>query len=194
MKEKIATISVLTNVILAGGKLAVGFITGSGAVFAEGLHSGMDILSSLISYIGIKISKNPVDEKHPYGHYKFEVLAGLIITIILFLAGLFVLGEAIHQFKSPSPVSIGYLSLGIMLVSAVINEVMARLKIAYGKKENSVSLLSYGIHSRIDVYISLAVVIGLFFNQILVLHRFNTGFFDRFIYYQRIFFFRKRSG
>jgi len=162
MKEKIATISILANVILAGGKLIAGFITGSGAVFAEGLHSGMDILSSAISFTGIKIAKKPVDKKHPYGHYKFEVLAGLIITIILFLTGLFIMGESIRELKNPSPVNIGYLALGVMLASAVINEIMARLKIHYGKKENSVSLLSDGIHSRVDVYASLVVLAGLF--------------------------------
>jgi len=62
---------------------------------------------------------------------------------------------------TPSPTSIGYLALGVMLASAVINEIMARLKITYGKKENSVSLLSDGIHSRVDVYASLVVLIGL---------------------------------
>jgi len=155
----------LANVILAGGKLIAGFLTGSGAVFAEGLHSGMDILSSAISLVGIKIAKKPVDKKHPYGHYKFEVLAGLIITIILFLTGLFIVMESIREFKNPSPVSIGYLALGVMLVSAVINEIMARLKIHYGKKENSVSLLSDGVHSRVDVYASLAVLAGLFLTK-----------------------------
>jgi len=161
MKEKVAAISILANVILAAGKLTAGFLAGSGAVFAEGLHSGMDILSSAISFIGIKIAKKPVDKKHPYGHYKFEVLAGLIITIILFLTGLFIVFEAIREFKNPSPINIGYLALSVMLISAVINEIMARLKIHYGKKENSVSLLSDGVHSRVDVFASLAVFVGL---------------------------------
>jgi len=165
MKEKIAAISISANVILAGGKLIAGFITGSGAVFAEGLHSGMDILSSAISFVGIKIAKKPVDKKHPYGHYKFEVLAGFIITIILFLTGLFIVVESIREFRNPSPVTIGYLALGVMLASAVINEIMARLKIHYGKKENSVSLLSDGVHSRVDVYASLAVLAGLFLTK-----------------------------
>ena len=165
MKEKVAIISILANVFLAGGKLIVGFISGSSAVFADGLHSGMDIFSSAISFIGIKIAKKPVDKKHPYGHYKFEVLAGLVITIILFLTGLFILIESISGFKNPSPVTIGYLALGVMLISAVINEIMARLKIYYGKKENSVALLSDGIHSRVDVYASLMVLIGLFFTE-----------------------------
>jgi len=165
MKEKIAAISILANVILAVGKLVAGFIAGSGAVFADGLHSGMDILSSAISFVGIKIAKKPVDEKHPYGHYKFEVLGGLIITTILFLTGLFIIGESIREFRNPSPVTIGYLALGVMLASAAINEMMARLKIHYGKKENSVSLLSDGIHSRVDVYSSLVVLVGLFFTK-----------------------------
>jgi len=162
---KIALISIFANVILAGGKLAAGFIAGSGAVFAEGLHSGMDILSSTISFAGIKMAKKPVDQKHPYGHYKFEVLAGLTITIILFLTGLFIISESIREFKNPSPVTIGYLALGVMLASAVINEIMARLKIHYGKKENSVALLSDGVHSRVDVYASLVVLAGLFLTK-----------------------------
>src|SRR3989338_6277728 len=149
MKEKIAAISIFANIILAGGKLIVGFIAGSGAVFADGLHSGMDILSSAISFVGIKIAQKPVDQKHPYGHYKFEVLAGLVITIILFLTGGFIVMESIREFKNPSSISVGYLAVGVMLISAVVNEIMARLKIKYGKKENSVSLLSDGIHSRV---------------------------------------------
>jgi len=165
MKEKIALISILANVFLAAGKLIVGFIVGSGAVFAEGLHSSMDILSSGISFIGIKIAKKPVDKNHPYGHYKFEVLAGLLITIILFLTGGFILWEAVQKFRNPSQVVVGYLALGVMFVSAVVNEIMSRLKIKYGKKENSVSLLSDGVHSRVDVYASIAVFLGLFLTE-----------------------------
>jgi len=162
MKEKVAVVSILANVFLAGGKLVAGFLAGSGAVFAEGLHSGMDVLSSGISLAGIKIAKKPVDGKHPYGHYKFEVLAGLFITVILFLTGVFILWDSVQKFMSPSSVTVGYLAVGVMLGSAAVNEVMARLKIKYGKKENSVALLSDGIHSRVDVWASLVVLAGLF--------------------------------
>ncbi len=165
MKEKIAITSILANVFLAGGKLTVGLASNSSAIFAEGLHSGMDILSSAISFAGIKIAKKPVDKKHPYGHYKFEVLAGLIITIILFLTGAFIISESIREFSNPSSVTIGYLALSVMLISAIVNEIMARLKIKYGKKENSVSLLSDGVHSRVDVYASLVVLAGLFLTK-----------------------------
>ena len=161
MKEKIAGLSVFVNFILALGKIIVGLLANSAAILAEGIHSGMDILSSAIGLIGIKISKKPVDKNHPYGHYKFEVLAGVIITTILFITGIWIIYKAYLGFSEPSLVKISYLALGVMLFSAVINEIMARIKIYYGKKENSVSLLSDGVHSRIDVYASIAVLIGL---------------------------------
>jgi len=165
MKSKISLIAVLANLFLAVGKITAGFLSGSGAVMAEGFHSGVDIFSSIISFIGIKTAKKPVDKKHPYGHYKFEVLAGLIITIILFLTGLFVILEAVRELRNPSPVQVSYLALGVMLVSVLVNEIMARLKIKYGKQENSIALLSDGIHSRVDVYSSLIIFIGLFLTK-----------------------------
>ncbi len=161
MKEKIAGIAVFANLLLAIGKLIVGFLTGATSIFAEGIHSAMDVLSSGIGFIGIKLAKKPVDKKHPYGHHKFEVLSGLIITIILFLTGAFIVFDSFRKFQNPSSINIGYLALGIMIFSALINEIMARLKIYYGKKENSISLLSDGIHSRVDVWASIAVLIGL---------------------------------
>jgi len=161
MKEKIAFYSFLVNFVLAVGKLIVGFIAGSASVIAEGMHSGMDVVSSIVIFFGIKVSGKPSDEKHPYGYQKFEVLSGVLVTLLLFGSGLWVLYEAYQGFLEPEIISLSYIALGVMLFSAVLNEAMARLKIYYGKKENSVSLLSDGVHDRVDVYTSIAVVIGL---------------------------------
>jgi len=161
VKEKVAIISILANVILAGGKIIVGVFSGSAAILAEGIHSFMDIFSSAVGYIGIRISQKPEDEKHPFGHYKFEVLAGAIITLILLVTGLGIMWEAYKNFLNPEKIEIGYLAFGIMIFSAAVNEIMARLKIHFGKKENSVALLSDGLHSRVDVFASLAVFVGL---------------------------------
>jgi cation diffusion facilitator family transporter len=165
MKEKVALLSVLANFILAGGKITVGVFSNSAAILAEGLHSFMDIFSSAVSYLGIRTSKRPSDEKHPYGYYKFEVLAGTIITVILLITGAGIVYDALQSFLSPAEVTIGYLAFGIMAFSAIVNEIMARIKIHFGKKENSISLLSDGIHSRVDVYASLAILLGLFFTN-----------------------------
>ena len=161
MKEKIAGLSIFVNFILGFGKILVGMLSGSASIFAEGLHSGMDVFSSFISFLGIRISKKPVDERHPYGHYKFEVLAGLVITLILFLTGAFIMFGAYREFNNPSLIEVSYLALGIMAFSTIVNEVIARIKMHYGKKENSVALLSDGVHSRVDVFTSIAVFAGL---------------------------------
>lgn len=165
MKEKIALLSVLANFVLAGGKIAVGVFSNSAAILAEGLHSFMDIFSSAVGYAGIRISKKPEDPKHPYGHYKFEVLAGVIITLVLLATGLGIMWEAYRSFLNLEKIEIGYLAFGIMIFSAAVNEVMARLKIHFGKKENSIALLSDGLHSRVDVFASLAVFAGLFLTK-----------------------------
>jgi cation diffusion facilitator family transporter len=160
-KEKISIASIFVNIMLAVFKLFVGFISMSSAILAEGVHSGMDIVSSGINYLGIRASKKPVDKEHPYGHYKSEVISGFMITIILFLSSLWIIYEAANDFFATKVLEISYLALGVMIASAVVNEVMARLKFKYGKKYDSVSLVADATHSRIDVLTSVGVLAGL---------------------------------
>jgi cation diffusion facilitator family transporter len=94
----------------------------------------MDIFSSLISFLGIRISKKPADKEHPFGHWKFEVLAGIIITLILLSTGILILKESFKKFRNPVPIEMPFLALSIMAVSAGINLVMSQLKINVGKK------------------------------------------------------------
>jgi cation diffusion facilitator family transporter len=164
-KENISLIAVAANLVLAFSKIFVGLISKSSAVIAEGLHSGMDIISSAISFIGIKAAKKPVDKKHPYGHYKMEIFAGFVITLILLATSLWIVYEAIAGLYTAKELLITPLTLGVMLFSAVVNEVMARLKIKYGKKHESMALIADGQHSRVDVLASVAVFIGLFLTR-----------------------------
>lgn len=165
MKEKIAIVSIAVNAVLALGKISIGLIAKSTSILAEGIHSFMDIISSAVGYVGIKISEKPSDERHPYGHYKFENLSGTIITFILFITGGGIIYEAYQGILNPKSVNLNYLSFGVMILSAIVNEVMSRLKIHFGKKEDSIALLSDGFHSRVDVYASLAVFGGLFLTK-----------------------------
>ena len=122
MKQKIVIISVAVNIFLFISKLAVGLLSRSSSILAEGIDSGTDIISSVISSMGIRATEKPVDEKHPYGHYKFEVFSGLLITTILFLTGVGVVYSAYKEFFLFTEVKVGYLSLGVLLFSAVVNE------------------------------------------------------------------------
>lgn len=160
METRIAAIGLLANIALAAGKIAAGLLSRSSAVLAEGLHSGMDVISSGISLVGVRASREPVDEGHPYGHYKAEVIAGLFITMIPFMTAVWIIFEATISLTSPRTPVVGIVSVGVMAISAVINKAMARLKIMYGRKHDSLSLLSDGVHSRVDVFTSLAVLGG----------------------------------
>ncbi len=160
-KESVSVAAVIVNVFLAVAKIFVGLLSRSSAIVAEGIHSGMDIVSSGINYIGIKVAKKPVDKEHPYGHYKSEVISGFFITIILFASAVWIIYEATLSFLGPKSVDVSYLALGVMMVSAVVNEVMARIKFRVGKKHESVSLIADAMHSRVDVLTSLGVLVGL---------------------------------
>jgi cation diffusion facilitator family transporter len=161
MKERISIIGIIVNTILTAGKIFVGIVTGSALILAEGLHSLSDVFASIVGYAGIKISQKPSDKKHPYGHYKFEVLSGLIITIILLGAGISAIYEAYRGFIRPEELKFSAVAFAVMIVAAIANEIMAKVKTAYGGKENSISLISDGAHSQVDVYASLGVVAGL---------------------------------
>lgn len=162
MKEKIAIISVLANFILAATKILMGYFSSSASVLAEGFHSLTDIFSSLIGYAGIKVSQKKEDKKHPYGHYKYEVLSAMVITLILFATGIGVIYDAYKNYLDPTKVEVNYLLVGAMVLSTLINFATSKIKIYYGKKENSLTLLSDGTHDKADVLTSIVVLLGLF--------------------------------
>jgi len=162
MKEKIAIFSILANVVLAIIKILMGYFSASAAVLAEGFHSLSDIISSTIGYFGIKVSQKKADKKHPYGHYKFEVLSAVIITLILLATGIGILYDAYKNYLNPTQIKVNYLLVGVMVLSTIINFVTSKIKIYYGKKENSLTLLSDGTHDKADVLVSLTVLLGLF--------------------------------
>lgn len=167
MKDKgkliISFIAVITNLLLAAGKVIVGIISKSTAIIADGINSSTDVIASLIGYIGIKAADKPADKEHPYGHGKAEVISGFIITLIIFISGIWILYDAIKGFFNDQELSISYLAFIVMGSSALINGIMSYVKVHYGKRYDSISLVSDGVHSRIDLIVSLAIFIGLFF-------------------------------
>lgn len=159
--EKVSIISTIVNFVLAVFKLVAGLIVGSVALIADAIHSGLDVFSSLVTFLGIKTAKKPVDEKHPYGFYRAETLAGLIVALLLALSAVWIIYEGINRFLKLEPVIFTFWAIGLMVVSMVVNEGMARLKFYYGRKYESLSLVADAEHSRADVISSFGVLVGL---------------------------------
>ncbi len=161
-KEKVSIISVLINILLSALKLTVGFFINSIALISDGIHSFLDIISSIISYLGIKIAQKPVDEKHPYGYYVAETLAGLGVTILLAISAGWIIYEGIEQIINQTTIKLSIWGFVVVIISIILNEVIARLKFKYGEKEESLALIADAEHSRADAISSIGVLIGLF--------------------------------
>jgi len=162
MKEKISLLSTFVNVLLAIGKAIAGLLSGSVALIAEAIHSGLDIFSSAITYFGIRVAKKPADKEHPYGYYNAETVTSFIIAVLLFATGLWIIYKGVGSLSDESEEVFTTLGLIVMGISAIVNEIMARVKLHYGQKENSLPLISDAEHSRVDVWASVGVFLGLF--------------------------------
>jgi len=165
MKEKISLWGILVNSFLAAGKITVGIFSHSASILADGFHSLADIFSSFIGYWGIKKAQKPADERHPYGHFKFEVLGGIVIVLFLVAAGIEAIVEAYKSYADPQKINLSYWTFTIMLISVIFNLATSQVKIYYGKKENSLTLLTDGMHDKADVLASGAVLLGLFLSR-----------------------------
>jgi len=161
-KEKVSIISTFVNVLLGASKLFVGLLSNSATLIADGIHSTLDVLSSFVTFLGIRSSQKPADVKHPYGHYAKETLAGLIVALLLAVTGGWIIYEGITQLISPEEVDINMWGYAVVIASIVINEVMARIKFRYGKEGESLALIGDAKHSRADAISSVGVLAGLF--------------------------------
>ncbi len=161
-KESVSILSTLANLVLGLLKIGLGLAAQSSALLAEGLHSGIDVFSSGITFVGIKIAKKEPTKEHPYGWGQAEVLAGLAVTLFLGLAGVQIIRDAVDTISTGEHgAEITFLPLLVMIISVVVNEVLARLKISIGQREESLALIADGKHSRVDVLSSTAVLFGL---------------------------------
>ena len=155
-QEKVSILSTFVNFGLAVSKLFFGLAIGSTALIADGVHSGLDIFSSFGTYLGIRFAKKPVDEKHPYGHYRAETLAGLFVTIFLAISAIWIIYEAIGKlYEEEQKVFFSIGAIILIIVTIIINEAMARLKFYYGRKHESISLVADAEHTRADVLSSI---------------------------------------
>lgn len=160
-KINVAMLSVLSNTTLVCLKLFVGILIGSVAVISEAIHSLIDLLASAVALFAVRTSGQPADEGHSFGHGKFESLSGTIEALLIFVAAIWIIYESAHKLMHPSPIlTVGW-GVGVMLVSSLINAIVARRLFSVGKQTDSLALQADGMHLLTDVYTSLGVMTGL---------------------------------
>lgn len=156
--QQILFIILLANLLVATLKLIIGSIIKSASMTADGFHSLSDGSSNIVGLIGIHFASKPEDKEHPYGHNKYETLAGLLIAMMLFFAGGNIILGAIKRFKEPLFPEITIISLMVLVFTLIVNIIVSVTEYRKGKELNSQILISDSMHTRSDIYISLGVL------------------------------------
>jgi cation diffusion facilitator family transporter len=161
-KVKIARLSIFSNTLLIVLKLIVGLVSGSVSIISEAIHSSMDLLAAIIAFMSVRVSDNPPDSRHPYGHGKIENISGVIEALLIFIAAIWIIFEAVKKLLGDE-IILDTIALGsaVMVVSALVNTYVARRLYKVAKETNSVALEADALHLKTDVYTSLGVAAGL---------------------------------
>lgn len=166
--ERGALLSIVTYIILSASKLIIGRLFFSEALFADGLNNFTDVISSILVLVGLKISRRPADTNHPYGHWKFETIASLITSFIMFFIGIEVLRNAWDSWRSastttPSMISaiVGFISGLIMLAVYRYNQQLAEKIHSLGLKATAKDNLSDAMTSFSTAIAVLAATFGM---------------------------------
>ena len=169
-KAKVVRLSIASNTTLIVLKLIVGIATGAVSIISEAIHSLMDLAAALIAYFSVKFAGKPPDETHPYGHEKMENISGVIETILIFTASIFIIKEAVFKLVHHTHVESAGLGFAVMLVSAMVNFFVSKKLYAVAREEDSVAIEADALHLKADVYTSLGVALGLLILWITGLH------------------------
>lgn len=156
--QRILLAILLANLLVAALKIFIGSIIKSASMTADGFHSLSDGSSNIVGLIGIHFASKPEDESHPYGHNKFETLAGLFISFMLFLASGKIFLSAIERFNKPITPEITIESIILLIFTLIVNIFVSVIEYRKGKELNSQILISDSAHTKSDIYISLGVL------------------------------------
>ncbi|WP_438447905.1 cation diffusion facilitator family transporter [Gorillibacterium sp. sgz5001074] len=158
--EKGAWVSIAAYILLSMLKVAAGFLASSKALMADGFNNITDIIASLAVLIGLKISRKPPDEDHPYGHFRAETISALIASFIMATVSIQVLFQAAESlwrgtYESPELwaawTALG--SAGVMLGVYVYNKRLS-------ERSGSEALSAAAKDNWSDAMVSLGVVVG----------------------------------
>ena len=161
-KARVAAISIFASGGMAAAKLVVGIIIGSLALISEALHSSVDLAATVITWLVVKVSDQPADAEHHYGHGKIESLSALGVTAMLYvLAGGILVTAYSHLRDGATPPTLSVIPFIVLLVDIAVNLWRAGALHRAAHATQSQALAADALHFASDVLGSVAVIIGL---------------------------------
>ena len=158
---KVSIVTIIVNAVLAIFKLIAGIIGKSSAMISDSVHSFSDVFSTIIVIIGLVLARKKSDESHPYGHERFENVAGIILAFCLLVTGVLIGVEGINNLIAHDYVVPSKFVLGVAVISIAVKEWMYHYTIKVAKKINSDALKADAWHHRSDALSSVGSLIGI---------------------------------
>jgi cation diffusion facilitator family transporter len=161
-KKRAALLSVGSAVVLLSLKTFLVARTGSLGVLSEALHSGLDFLAAIITYLSVRMSDQPADEGHPYGHAKFENFSAFVETGLLLITAVFIIYEGIDRlFFHHVHIQPSIIALVILLVALSIDVTRAKALGHVARKYHSEAIEADALHFSTDVWSTIVVIAGI---------------------------------
>jgi cation diffusion facilitator family transporter len=161
-KRSAALLSVGSAVLLVSLKAFLVIRTGSLGVLSEALHSGLDLLAAIITFLSVRVSDEPADERHPYGHGKFENVSAFVETALLLLTALYIIYEAFSRlFFHSVHIQPSTTAILVLLVALAIDVTRSRALIHVARKYSSDALEADALHFSTDVWSTIVVIVGI---------------------------------
>ena len=156
------------NIFLFVIKLIAGLLSGSVSVIADAFNNFSDMGSSVVTFVGYKLSEKPADKEHPFGHGRIEYMSALLINVIIILVGVELLKSSVDKIINKSTLNLSLLTVIILAVSVLIKTWMFFFNRKLGRIINSKALLATAFDSLSDVAatsaVLAAIIIDLVFN------------------------------
>ena len=157
---------IVCNVLLCMGKGAVGLVSGSVSIVADAVNNLSDASSNVVSLLGFKLASRPADEDHPYGHGRYEYLAGLVVAVLVCAIGINLVGSSVEKIMSPEPTEFGPAVVIVLVGSMAVKLWMATFNRRLGRAISSETLEATAVDSRNDVIATAAVLASAVVSQL----------------------------
>ncbi len=151
---------IVCNLLLVAGKLLAGFLSGSIAIMADAINNLSDAASSVITLAGFKLASKPADSGHPFGHARFEYIAGLAVALLVMVIGIELGKSSLNKILNPTPVEFSILSFAVLAGAILLKIWMAFFNRRIGRKIGSGTLEATYADSRNDVLTTGAVLMA----------------------------------
>jgi cation diffusion facilitator family transporter len=161
-KSRVAAISILASASMAAAKFVVGIAIGSLALISEALHSSVDLVATVITWMVVQVSDKPADDEHHYGHGKMESLSALgVIAMLYVLAGGILVASWGRLREGTPPPTLSAIPFVVLLIDIAVNLWRALALHRTARATKSQALAADALHFASDVLGSIAVIIGL---------------------------------